>query len=166
MNYSEESARDGGREVRSETSLEQYFRMNRKWKASADLPTGGTFKFDPRIKATQVKRVPSGIFFTCELTSFSITALSHHCLKPHQFYERKMQERSFLPEKPKEVLAFIGPWLCLARINLPPSLPSASFSGIPTPHLLDHPVGCLLSEPGLLLCALLCESLPTQRVCY
>ena len=63
------------------------------------------------------------------------------------------------------------PWLVvclnfpLTLINLSPSPISALFSGILTPHLLDYFAGCLLSEPGLLLCALLCESLLTQRIC-
>lgn len=74
--------------MKLEASLEQYFLINRKRKVSTDLPTGGTFKFDPMIKATQVKGIPSGIFFTCELTSFSITPHSSTTVyKSHLFWE-------------------------------------------------------------------------------
>lgn len=77
-----------------------------------------------------------------------------------------MKEESFLPETQREVLACIVPRLRLSHSDLTSSLPSASFSGILTLHLLDHLAGCLLSEPGLLLCALLRESLFTLRICY
>lgn len=124
-------------------------------------------KIDPVLEAIQVEEFLQ-VFFPPVNSFYSIITPSffHYYLQIWPVsWMRDWRSRVFSQRSKNK------PWLvvfldfALTLINLSPSPMSALFSGILTPHLLDYFVGCLLSEPGLLLCALLCESLFTQRLC-